>query len=126
MIRTALGVAAAALLALLPAAPAAEPAGYGANDSGGFLNVLPPGQTGHITALQLAQNQTSYAPPPHFDDQRALYNDLLYASPTLTDADVPKYFKDATFGATLQQPSSKLDTQWRLEPRFDAGAALLR
>lgn len=98
MISTAIRAALVAALLSAPAALAAEPAGYGANDSGGFLNVLPPGQTGHINALQLAQNQLAYAPPAHFDDQRALYNDLLYASPTLTDADVPKFFKDATFG----------------------------
>jgi acyl-homoserine lactone acylase PvdQ len=98
VIRAAIVVALGATALSIVPAKAATPAGYGANDAGGFHNVLPPGQTGHITALQLAQNQTSYAPPAHFDDQRALYNDLLYASPTLTDADVPKYFKDATFG----------------------------
>ena len=98
MIRAAIAVAAlAAALSIVPA-HAATPQPYGTNDAGGFLNVLPPGQTGHITAVQLAQNQTSYAPPAHFDDQRALYNDLLYASPTLTDAQVPEHFKDATFG----------------------------
>src|SRR6185503_14788487 len=37
-------------------------------------------------------------PPPHFTDQQPLYENLLYASPTLTDAQVPKYYKDATFG----------------------------
>ncbi|MFL5846857.1 MAG: penicillin acylase family protein [Solirubrobacteraceae bacterium] len=97
MIRAAIGVLATAAL-FSASAHAAAPAGYGVNDAGGFHNVLPPGQTGHITALQLAQNQAGYAPPPHFDDQRGLYNGLLYASPSLTDADVPKYFKDATFG----------------------------
>ena len=37
--------------------------------------------------------------PAHWADQLPLYDGLLYASPTLTDADVPEYFKDATFGA---------------------------
>jgi acyl-homoserine lactone acylase PvdQ len=97
VIRAALLAALAA--ALLPAtALAADPQPYGTNDAGGFRNVLPPGQTGNVTALDLARNQANGARPAHFDDQLALYTDLLYASPTLTDADIPKYFKDATFG----------------------------
>jgi hypothetical protein len=48
----------------------------------------------------------------------------LGASPLGANA-LTDRLKDATIGATLQQPTSRLDTQWRLEPRFDAGAALL-
>jgi acyl-homoserine lactone acylase PvdQ len=71
---------------------------YGTNDAGGFLNVLPPGENGLVNAAQLAQYEATGAKPPHFDDQQHLYTDLVYASPTLTPAQVPSYFKDATFG----------------------------
>ncbi|MEJ7785088.1 MAG: penicillin acylase family protein [Solirubrobacteraceae bacterium] len=97
MIRAAIAVVLATALTTA-SAHAATPAGYGTNDAGGFRNVLPPGQTGNVSPLQFVQNQATDARPPHFDDQLALYTDLLNASPTLTDADVPKYFKDATFG----------------------------
>src|SRR6185437_6026902 len=48
-------------------APAAEP--YGANDAGGFLNVLPSGENGTDNALQLAQFELNGTTPPHFEDQ---------------------------------------------------------
>src|SRR3954468_8034613 len=83
---------------MAPAAHAATPAPYGTNDSGGFRNVLPAGQAGVSNALQLAQFEATGARPKHWDDQEPLYDGLLYASPHLTEADVPKYFKDATFG----------------------------
>src|SRR3954470_23720405 len=91
--------AAVALLAALAApAHAAAPAPYGANDAGGFRNVLPPGSAGTDNALQLARFNLDGTRPAHWDDQLPLYTDLLYASPNLTHDDVGKYFKDATFG----------------------------
>jgi len=117
MNRAALTAALAA--ALLPAAAvAAVPQPYGTNDAGGFRNVLPPGQTGNVTPLQLAQNQATGARPRNFDNQLSLYTDLLYASPTLTDADVPKYFKDATFGVKPE------DVERTYSPR--AGVTIIR
>ena len=89
------------LLALALALPATAPAAvepYGANDGGGFRNVLPPGQAGTANAFQFAGFTATGERPEHWDDQVPLYEELLYASPTLTDADIPKYFKDATFG----------------------------
>ncbi|HEX4718365.1 MAG TPA: penicillin acylase family protein, partial [Thermoleophilaceae bacterium] len=71
---------------------------YGTNDAGGFRNVLPPGEAGTDNAAQLAAFEATGNRPPHWDDQQALYQDLVYASPSLTHADVAKYFKDATFG----------------------------
>ena len=91
------GLLAIALAAVLgtPAHAAVEP--YGTNDAGGFRNVLPPGTAGVDNALQLAAFEASGTTPPHWDDQLPLYNDLIYASPTLTHDDIAKYFKDATF-----------------------------
>ena len=81
------------------AAMAADPQPYGTNDAGGFRNVLPPGENGTDNAFQLAQNQAdSTALPAHYNDQQALYANLLYASPTLTNDQIPNFYKDATFG----------------------------
>jgi acyl-homoserine lactone acylase PvdQ len=85
---------------------------YGTNDAGGFLNVLPPGENGLDNAAQLAGFQASGTYPPHANDQLHLYTDLLYASPTLSHAQIGSYFKDATFGVktpdigSVEQPRS--------------------
>ena len=81
-----------------PGPAAADVAPYGANDAGGFLNVLPPGEAGTDNALQLAQFRLNGQRPAHWDDQLGLYTGLVYASPTLTHDQIPSYFKDATFG----------------------------
>jgi acyl-homoserine lactone acylase PvdQ len=75
---------------------------YGTNDAGGFYNVLPPGENGTDTALQFTLNNATGQFPPNFDDQQSLYENLLYAAPTLTPAEIPDYFKDATFGVKSQ------------------------
>src|SRR3954463_2439149 len=94
-------------LCLIPAAAgAAAPQPYGTNDSGGFRNVLPPGEAGVANAFALAQFETSGTYPAHYTDQEPLYEDLLYASPHLTEADVPKYYKDATFGVKPEDVES--------------------
>jgi acyl-homoserine lactone acylase PvdQ len=100
--------------ALLPPPTSANPATYGLNDAGGFLNVLPPGEAGVDNAGDLALFEANGTIPAHFDDQMPLYQNLVYADPTLTDAQVPSYFKDATFGvkpgdaAKVEQPEPGL------------------
>src|SRR3954452_24286290 len=96
---------AGALLAVLPAAASAQlpvsgpaPGGYRENDSGGFLNVLPPGENGFDNALDLAAFEGTQSRPAHSDDQLPLYGDLLRGYPRLTDANLGNYFKDASFG----------------------------
>src|SRR5919201_157707 len=93
-------IAAAVACALAAATPAgaATPQPYGTNDAGGFRNVLPPGENGLDTAGQIAAFQATGTYPDHWVDQQPLYNNLIYAAPTLTDAQIPSYFKDATFG----------------------------
>jgi acyl-homoserine lactone acylase PvdQ len=87
-----------AVLAPPTAALAATAQPYGTNDAGGFRNVLPSGEAGGDNVLQLAQFKATGARPDHWSDQEPLYDGLLYASPSITAADVDKYFKDATFG----------------------------
>jgi acyl-homoserine lactone acylase PvdQ len=97
--------------AFAPTAVAA-PQPYGANDAGGFLNVLPPGENGLATTLDIIKGKSPSKPlPPHFADQQPLYENLLYASPTLTNDQVPSFFKDATFGV----PAGGLEST--IEPR---------
>ncbi|HEV3376814.1 MAG TPA: penicillin acylase family protein, partial [Thermoleophilaceae bacterium] len=95
-----------ALAVCTTATAAPDPQPYGTNDAGGFRNVLPPGQNGHADAGQVIAfslagplfGTGSEPVPPHTRDQLATYADLVYASPTLPAADLPNFFKDATFG----------------------------
>ena len=87
-----------ALLLAGPTVARADVQPYGTNDAGGFRNVLPAGAAGTDNAAQFAQFQATGQRPAHWDDQLPLYTDLLYASPSLTDADIPRFYKDATFG----------------------------
>ncbi len=73
---------------------------YGANDAGGFRNVLPAGENGLDNAVQLGEYELNKTYPPHFTDQLPLYANLLHASPTLTHEQIGEYFKDATFGVS--------------------------
>jgi acyl-homoserine lactone acylase PvdQ len=86
----------AAQAGLLTGGPAPGP--YRQNDFGGFRNVLPPGENGFDNAVDLARFETTQTRPPHSDDQLPLYRDLLSAYPSLNDAGVDRFFKDASFG----------------------------
>jgi acyl-homoserine lactone acylase PvdQ len=81
------------------AAPAAVvPSPYGADGYGRFFHIIPPGQAGVENAVQAASFLSTGAQPAHWSDQRDLYTNLLYATPGLGDADIGRYFPDATFG----------------------------
>ena len=93
----------------LPGLPADTPVQpYATNDGGGFWNILPPGANGLANAPELAAflaacpppktNCPSAPRPKHSSKELQMYGDLVYASPRLRRADIPKYFKDATFG----------------------------
>jgi acyl-homoserine lactone acylase PvdQ len=87
-------------IALMPsAALGAVPQPYGTNDSGGFRNILPPGENGLVNGSQATQFECCGTLPPHSNDQTAMYENLVYATPGLTAAQLPNYYKDATFGA---------------------------
>src|SRR3954452_6168538 len=100
-------VAAAPASAQLPAS-GPEPAPYGTNDSGGFRNVLPPGENGLDNFADFTRASTEGTPPAHFADQLHLYTDLLYASPKLTHDQLPNYFKDASFGVKPEDVESTI------------------
>ena len=89
-----------------PPCAGAAPPGYGANDAGGFRNILPPGENGTDNFVQLGKFQSVGQRPPHWMDQLPLYSDLVYADPGLTGRQIPYYFKDATFGVKPNQIAS--------------------
>jgi acyl-homoserine lactone acylase PvdQ len=84
-----------------PALAAVEP--YRQDDYGGFRSVLPPGTHGVFNAAEATAFLTTGAYPPHSTDQRGMYGDLIYAAPGLAAADIPDYFKDASFGVPAGQ-----------------------
>jgi acyl-homoserine lactone acylase PvdQ len=88
------------LLALMACAQAAyaAPQPYHQNDYGGFLNVLPPGENGLANGPQIAAFLAGGQRPPHNSDELAMYGDLVHVAPNLKAEDIPKYFKDASFG----------------------------
>src|SRR5438067_4343798 len=115
------GICVVALALPASAAAAATPEPYGANDAGGFRNVLPAGEGALDNATQLAEYEASKEKgeptkyPPHTTDQLPLYANLLYGSPTLTHEQIAGYYKDATFGvkegevAGIESPLTRSD-----------------
>ncbi|MDQ1710568.1 MAG: hypothetical protein QOE45_18 [Frankiaceae bacterium] len=85
------------LLAL--AAPATAAAPTPQPSYGTVLNVLPPGSQGRMNAAEVATFEATGERPEHFDDQLEMYDALNVPAPgTITDADLPKYYKDASLG----------------------------
>jgi acyl-homoserine lactone acylase PvdQ len=117
-------VAAAGALAFVLGCTAASTAAaqvqpYGTNDYGGFRNILPPGTNGLVDASQLAAYELNHnTRPPHNDDQLAMYSNLTTAAPSITSAEIPNFYKDATFGV----PSGQIGSTESPEP----GVTILR
>ena len=109
-----------ALLVCAAAAPLAlaAPAPYATDDAGGFRNVLPPGENGTASFNEILAFRGPGLLPPHFADQQPLYENLLYGAPTMTEDQIPNYFKDATFGVAPGEVESEI------EPR--PGATIVR
>ncbi|HYH57949.1 MAG TPA: penicillin acylase family protein [Thermoleophilaceae bacterium] len=91
-------VAVASALLALPTAGGAQETAVEPFDFGGFRNVLPGGQGETVNATEFAAFQTGGDPPATFVNQLPLYNGLIGAAPTLTNADLDQYFKPAAFG----------------------------
>lgn len=106
-------VIAAALAGPGTAGAAAPVQPYGTNDAGGFRNVIAGGADGLVTATQLGAFEVTKAVPPHFKNQLPLYSSLINGSPSLTNEQIPLYFKDATFGVKSE------DVETTVSPRSD-------
>jgi len=83
---------------LLTAPAGAQVQAYRANDYGGFRDVLPPGTNGHTNLVELAAFLATGARPAHNDDQLAMYERLLGATPGVTAGNLGLLFKDSSFG----------------------------
>jgi acyl-homoserine lactone acylase PvdQ len=69
-----------------------------AQDTGMYLSILPPGNSGHLDAGDALDFLNNGILPPHVDDQREMYANLVYAQPGLTDGELLDYFKAAPLG----------------------------
>src|ERR1700752_2956534 len=83
-------------LSAATAIAAPTPSPYQHNDFRGFRNVLPPPQGPNANAKQIAAFRANGTYPPHTSDRQLdMYMNLMYATPGLTAAQIPSYYKDA-------------------------------
>ncbi len=110
---TALAVA-AATVAALPAAPQAlaepEP-DYCA--PGGCHDILPPGQNGSATLVEILGHQVFGTRPQHASSQLDMYDNLVHHYDGLTEEGLDDFFLDAGFGVAPD------DVGRRYQPRDD-------
>lgn len=107
------GLAVACALALVPgplggAAPAAADDGPDPAEilaaiedhcgEDGCSDVLPPGQNGNATLIEILGNQAFGTRPAHSSDQLDRYDNLLHDYQDLDDSGLGDYFMDASFG----------------------------
>lgn len=95
--------------AVLAPTALAAPSPYGTNDAGGFRNVLPPGENGLDNLQQLFEFRGLGVLPKHFADQQPLYENLVYGAPSLSEDQIPNFYKDATFGVPAGQVESTIE-----------------
>jgi acyl-homoserine lactone acylase PvdQ len=112
---SATALAAVSLTAVLaaPAAPAAA-ATFTPNDYclGECADILPPGENGNATLADILAHRVFGTRPAHSADQLGRYADLVYRYAGLTDAQIPQFFNDASFGV----PSGQVERTDRPRP----------
>ncbi|MET9918574.1 penicillin acylase family protein [Streptomyces sp. NPDC006435] len=98
----------AALLAASPqsGAAAAEPAPVTDYCRGQCDDILPPGENGNATLVEILGNKTIGTHPAHSDDQLDRYNGLVAGHTGLTDQKLTEFFNDASFGVPEDQVES--------------------
>ncbi|MFS0694902.1 penicillin acylase family protein [Streptomyces nitrosporeus] len=99
------------LLAAAPQATAtpAEPAATAAatdHCQGQCADILPPGQNGNATLVEILGNKAFGTHPAHSDDQIDRYNGLVAGHTGLTDQKLTDFFNDASFGVPADQVES--------------------
>ncbi|MBV1848808.1 penicillin acylase family protein [Catellatospora tritici] len=97
----------AALASFVPAAPAAAavlaPNDYCLEQCG---DILPPGQNGNATLVDILGHQAFGTRPAHSADQLDRYANLIYNYAGLTDEQIPAYFNNSSFGVPAGQVES--------------------
>jgi len=127
-----LAVVPAVALALLPGGPQPAGAADGSTEPayGTVLNILPPGQSGTITATDLAkvaagdpQHRVAVDgqnAPPHFADQLEMYDALNKVAPSsLTEASLTRYYKPSTFEIPAGQVTSSVTPKAGVQIQWD-------
>jgi acyl-homoserine lactone acylase PvdQ len=92
-----------AALAAVAAPAQAQVEAPGANDYGGFRDVLAAGTGSNVNPLQLAAFEADGTVPAAFTNQSALYDAMTRLAPTLGADDLDRVFKPATFGVPAGQ-----------------------
>ncbi|WP_406345261.1 penicillin acylase family protein [Streptomyces sp. NBC_00648] len=95
----------AALLAPLSQAGAAEPpnSDYCLGRCG---DILPPGENGNATLVEILGNKAFGTHPAHSDDQLGKYDALVAGQSSLTDDKLNSFFNDASLGVPSGQVAS--------------------
>src|SRR5215210_7458476 len=90
----------ALIASLLIAAPAsAQVQDYRTNDYGGFRNILPPGQGKTVNGAELLAWEADHSNlPAHYEDQSAMYENLVFNTPGLSMSAIDDFYKDGSFG----------------------------
>ncbi|MFJ6854783.1 penicillin acylase family protein [Streptomyces sp. NPDC091271] len=96
------------LLASAPGAGAAEPEPLAVTDHCGSqcADILPPGENGNATLVEILGNKAFGTHPAHSDDQLDRYNGLVEGHTGLTDRKLTDFFNDASFGVAADQVES--------------------
>lgn len=74
--------------------------------AGQCRDVLPPGENGNATLVDIIGNRLLGTRPPHTDDQLGRYDQLLYHYGGLTDDQLARFFGDASFGVPAEAVES--------------------
>ncbi|MFC5172923.1 penicillin acylase family protein [Streptomyces mutomycini] len=96
------------LLASVPGAAAAEPKPLAVTDHcrSQCADILPPGENGNATLVEILGNKAFGTHPAHSDDQLDRYNGLVPGHTGLTDQKLTDFFNDASFGVAADQVES--------------------
>lgn len=96
------------LLASVPSAGAAEPEPPAVTDHcrNQCADILPPGENGNATLVEILGNKAFGTHPAHSDDQLDRYNGLVAGHTGLTDQKLTDFFNDASFGVAADQVES--------------------
>ncbi|OUC95768.1 penicillin acylase family protein [Streptosporangium minutum] len=73
---------------------------------GECADILPPGQNGNATLVEILANQSLGTMPRHSDDQLGKYANLLSGYTGLTDDQITTFFNDSSFGVPAGQVQS--------------------
>lgn len=99
------------VLVLAPAAPATAASAYlKTNDYciGQCNDILPPGENGNATLVEILAAQAFGTKPAHNADQLQNYANLLSAYTGLTNEQIGAFYNDASFGVPASQVESSI------------------